>query len=415
MAREPAHEIIWKNQKDNLKSAIISLDQSSAYDLVNHKLLLIKLKKILNKQAIPKRYGVILLFTMRWLEGRVVFWGDRRAVVSRGLPQGSSLSPILFVIFYDFSDEREFSDLEQYFADDSGYVITGKSWTEVEDKIAKLQQKFQLWCEHNGQRINMPKSTICFVRRKSAVSASFPFKEYVCDTFRYLGVYIDAGFYFTRHCEHIRKWVAARVCVLKLLKAVGISSHVLFRVIQTYRTKILFGTYWLLAASETLLTGLETSFSQCVRAAAGFTSLVPASVASKFCGFDKLRIYLKYWLGSRSADAYLKDNFDIVGVFEEEKKQERSVQSRYMLRGTTVEKTADVWRERMTIFPKSALRQIEDFVHIRKEGIKIFSKMGCHYKVGLKKKFVSCLIHKKTKIENAVGQINERYKIEILG
>ena len=86
-----------------------------------------------------------------------------------------------------------------------------------------------------------------------------------------------------------------------------------------------------------------------------------------------------------------------------------------MLRGTTVEKTADVWRERMTIFPKSALRQIEDFVHIRKEGIKIFSKMGCHYKVGLKKKFVSCLIHKKTKIENAVRQINERYKLEILG
>ena len=68
---------------------------------------------------------------------------------------------------------------------------------------------------------------------------------------------------------------------------------------------------------------LYVIFSQCVRSAAGFTSLVPASVASKFCGFDKLRIYLKYWFGSRSADAYLKDNFYIVKLFEEEKKQVR--------------------------------------------------------------------------------------------
>ena len=124
---------------------------------------------------------------------------------------------------------------------------------------------------------------------------------------------------------------------------------------------------------------------------------------------------MKYWFGSRSADAFLKEKFDIFELFEREQLQVRQSVSRYSLRKKTVKMSEEVWREKNSIFPKSACEWFEKFGEVRKEGIRIFAKMLASYKIGLKKRYVSCLIHKKTKIEAAVKQINEKYKLEILG
>ena len=163
------------------------------------------------------------------------------------------------------------------------------------------------------------------------------------------------------------------------------------------------------------MKGLETSFSSCVRAAAGFCSLVPASVAHKFCGFDKLRDYLKYWFGSRSTDAYLKDNFDVYSKFLEEKKSlVGRPGSKYNMRNSTRQSSETSWSTTSSIFPESAKVWLEGLELVRKDGILCFGRLGRNYKIALKKKYVSCLIHKNTLIENAVAKINDEWVQKII-
>ena len=112
----------------------------------------------------------------------------------------------------------------------------------------------------------------------------------------------------------------------------------------------------------------------------------------------------------------MKGNFDVYDEFLREKETMKNKPSgRYNLRSSTTNQTEATSLAATTIYPSSAQRWFERFGDIRKEGIRIFPKYGRSYKLALKKRHVSCLIHKKTLIENAVKKINDEWASTILG
>ena len=83
-----------------------------------------------------------------------------------GVPQGSILGPLLFVIY--INDLPGMNDLAQFilYADDANIIISGDSILEIEEKINTLCKRLMEWVRVNGLLINLKKTNYMLFSRK---------------------------------------------------------------------------------------------------------------------------------------------------------------------------------------------------------------------------------------------------------
>ena len=142
---------------DSLNNRQISLlllcDFSKAFDLVDHKILLKKLY----------HYGVrgpALDWLKSYLSNRKQFVSINNADSSTlelqyGVPQGSILGPLLFVIYInDIPEVANFAKFILY-ADDANIIITGATIEEVYNQLLSLINNLVKWVTCNGLTLNL--------------------------------------------------------------------------------------------------------------------------------------------------------------------------------------------------------------------------------------------------------------------
>jgi hypothetical protein len=133
-------EYVQNNVDANIPVDVIYLDFQKAFDKVSHKLLGFKL----NECGIR---GPLLMWIENWLadrEQRVVLNGfsSEWLSVDSGVPQGSVLGPILFVIYINDIDQNIDSNLLK-FADDTKVYRA----LVTDDDVSKLQNDLKKLCE----------------------------------------------------------------------------------------------------------------------------------------------------------------------------------------------------------------------------------------------------------------------------
>ena len=153
-----AQEVLSNTLNKNQIALLLFIDFSKAFDMVEHDILLAKLYNYGIR-------GVALDWIKSYLSNReqYVFLNGKKSAVANikfGVPQGSILGPLLFVIY--INDIPNVSELATFilYADDANIIITGECEAEVRDQLTVLINKLVNWVDSNGLALNLKKKLI---------------------------------------------------------------------------------------------------------------------------------------------------------------------------------------------------------------------------------------------------------------
>lgn len=201
----------WKMAIHDKKVIIaIFLDLQRAFETVDQGLLIEKLKSY-------GVYGTELKWFKSYITGRKQRTKIKDSIsssidVKLGVPQGSILGVLLFIIYInDMVKSVEFSKLV-LFADDALLYVCGDNITECVTKINHDLEKLNVWFKMNKLNLNLKKTKCMFFNDNASTNINIDNKiiEKVNDI-KYLGIMIDNKLDFKCHVQYICKKIAKKI------------------------------------------------------------------------------------------------------------------------------------------------------------------------------------------------------------
>ena len=218
-------ELLFNLDNDKV-SGMVMIDYRKAFDMVDHELLLKKLEV----------YGIVN-HKLKWCQSyllnrkQVVRLSGKMSsevVMKYGVPQGSILGPLFFLLFINDLPLHATSQIDLY-ADDTT-IRDSSDFSNISDLGLSLNSsvsEVQHWANANKLPINESKTNVLLItekrlapRTEEKLNATLSNKILdSVDSTTLLGLDIDKLLSFDGHIEKVCKKLASRIAVLRKIRA----------------------------------------------------------------------------------------------------------------------------------------------------------------------------------------------------
>ena len=238
--------------------------------MVNHSILLQKLEKMFGFR------GSALSFMESYLTNRLQYTkiGDsksRKQLIGCGVPQGSSLGPLLFLLYAnDFPQMSQLSTT--LFADDSLLSLSDANLTRLENRVNTQLQYIVQWLNQNKLTLNYFKTTYLLFNKQLHGLISLKFllkinqKEISrSESVKYLGVWFDDKLNWSAHIQKLSLQLS-RCCNMLLHMRDFVNAHALVKLYYSFvYSRLTYGiTAWGTAA-QNQLREIEVKLNNIIR------------------------------------------------------------------------------------------------------------------------------------------------------
>ena len=141
--------------------------------------------------------------------------------LSSGVPQGSILGPILFLLYVNDLPLNLQSNIDMY-ADDATLYKSSKSLSEINELLQNYLSKIDTWSKNNNMILNPKKSTCMVIGSKKRLKNIPELQLKVLNNKienviaeRVLGLYIDNPLCWKTHVDKVCSKVSSKVHLLK--------------------------------------------------------------------------------------------------------------------------------------------------------------------------------------------------------
>ena len=216
----------WLNAMDNGQMVgVVLVDFKKAFDLVDHQILLSKLKLYgLNNDA--------LMWFDTYLAQRrqQVSINDNKSdfeTVTCGIPQGSILGPLLFLLFINDLPLYVDNVSADLYADDTTFYDIQASIELIEKNLQLSLNQLHIWCKNNGMVLNSEKTKVMLIttcqkrQRLPSTALKLKYNDESLKTIsndKILGVFVDNNLIWSDHVKHICKKISTYIWLLSKIK-----------------------------------------------------------------------------------------------------------------------------------------------------------------------------------------------------
>ena len=248
----------------------IFVDLEKAFDTVHHDILCEKLKFYGLRGNINKLIKSYLSDRKQFVS--INGFDSEVKNVTCGVPQGSSLGPLLFLIYIN---DLRLSLKETscgHFADDTFIVFNSKKPKTIETVINTELKKVSKWLRLNKLSLNAAKTEVIFFRSKrhslnyDSISIKMNgLKLTPVDFIKYLGMYIDKFLDWNKHIQELSKKLSRANGILSKLRyntPIDICLQVYYAIFYSY---LIYGCNIWGFTSEENLNSIQVLQNKCLR------------------------------------------------------------------------------------------------------------------------------------------------------
>ena len=209
------YDEITSNLQNNEKTAVLYLDLKKAFDTVSIDILL---KKIHLYGIRGRLYEIITSYVKnRYQITKVNDIVSEKNEVHTGVPQGSILGPLLFILY--INDIPNATDLGKFyvFADDTAVLFKADTVDNLQSNINEAMPQITQWFQVNRLSLNASKSNYQIFSRNRVVSFQVMLQNVFIERkscVRYLGMYIDENLKWYSHIAHVASKVSRNIGVI---------------------------------------------------------------------------------------------------------------------------------------------------------------------------------------------------------